>query len=186
MTISNDPTIRDLTDRRNGRAKTIEKTSSQVGISAFGLNGPELPINYKFDWYNRVRRMRTDPTIALIRDLVLGPIISAGWSVGHKSSAPKGAVELITDKFLNLRNYIVEHTITGLMDFGWQTFEKVWSIDDDGDAVLDKVKPLLQDTTKILVNKKTGEYAGIVQNTKFTGDSSKFETKTINGFRPSP
>lgn len=176
-TISNDPTISDVTDKRNGRPKTSERSGSQLGIVRFGMNRPELPTNYKSNWFNTVRSMRIDPTIALIRDLVVGPIVSAGWSVAHKPNAPAGAVDLITNKFLNLRDYIVRNTVVGLMDFGWQSFEKIWAIDDDGSAVLDKVKPLLQDITTILVNKNNGEYVGVVQNAHGLG--SDYETKKI-------
>jgi hypothetical protein len=167
MPHTNSPTTRDLADRRNGRAKTSEKTSAQVLVASFGLSRPELTTNYGWDWFAKVRKMRTDPTISLIRDLVLGPILSSEWSVGHTDDAPKGAADLVLKNVSNIRKYLVENALTGLMDFGWQAFEKVWAVDQDGTTIIDKIKPLLQDITQILVDTKTGEYLGIIQTPQF-------------------
>ena len=167
MPHTNSPTTRDLADKRNGRAKTSEKTSAQVIVASFGLSRPELTTNYGWDWFAKVRKMRTDPTISLIRDLIIGPILSSEWSIGHTDDAPAGAVDLIYKNTSNIRKYLIEHALTGLMDFGWQAFEKIWAIDNDGSTIVDKIKPLLQDITQILVDTKTGEYLGIIQNPQF-------------------
>jgi hypothetical protein len=167
MPFDNNPTTRDIANRQNGRPKTSEKTGPQVLVHRFSLGQPKLFWNYSFDWFQKVRTMREDPTISLLRDLVLGPIISSEWSIGHTDKAPKGAVDLVSRNMLSMRRYLVEHTLTGYMDFGWQAFEPVWAIDDDGHAIIDKVKPLLQDITEILVDHKTGEFIGTIQNMMF-------------------
>jgi len=163
----NSPTTKDIADRRNGRAKTSEKSGPQIHIARFGLTNPQLSTNLPWGWYQTVRAMRKDPTISLLRDLVLGPIVASEWSIGHTDAAPQGAVELITKNITNIRSYLVEHTLTGYMDFGWQAFEKVWAIDEDGSAIVDKLKPLLQDITQILVSTKTGEFIGVIQTPQF-------------------
>lgn len=163
MPANNNPTVRDVRDRRNGRPKTRERTGPQIATAQFGLSQPTLATNYSSDWFNKVRVMRKDPTIALVRDLVFGPIIASEWSVGHKPKAPKGAVQLVADNLSDIRNYLVDHSLRGWMDFGWQAFEKVYGINSRGEAVLDKVKPLLQDITKVLVSTNTGEFLGTIQ-----------------------
>jgi len=172
MPHSNNPVTRDIADRRNGRPKTREVSAPQVAISQFGLTEPRL---YKqlvrgtdgTSWYTKVRAMRTDPTISLLRDLVIGPILSSEWSIGHTEQAPDGAVELVTKNVQNIRSYLIENALTGLMDFGWQLFEKVWAIDDNGQAIVDKIKPLLQDITQILVDTRTGEFIGSIQTPQY-------------------
>lgn len=179
MPFDNSPTTSDIPDRRNGRPKTAERTGPQVHINRFGLGQPRLDANYSWDWFTKVRLMREDPTISLLRDLVIGPIISAEWSIGHTDKAPSGAVDLVHRNMTSMRKYLVEHTLTGYMDFGWQAFEKVWSIDDDGSAIIDKIKPLLQDITEILVDSDTGEFIGTIQDQMFT---RKLEIHTVDGY----
>lgn len=164
MPFDNNPTTRDIADRRNGRPKTSEKSGPQVLINRFGLSEPKLYETYPYGWFSKVRAMRKDPTISLLRDLVLGPILSSEWSIGHTDKAPSGAVDLVARNVKSLRSYLVEHTLTGYLDFGWQAFEKIWSIDDDGNAIVDKIKPLLQDITHIVVDTRTGEYIGTIQD----------------------
>lgn len=165
LPFDNNPTILDAADRRNGRPKTREKTGPQVLINRFGIGEPKLWEQYPtIDWFQKVRKMRKDPTISLLRDLVLGPIISSEWSIGHTDKAPDGAVDLVSSNIKSIRKYLVEHTLTGYMDFGWQAFEKVWSIDENGNAIIDKIKPLLQDITHIIVDTPTGEFIGVIQD----------------------
>jgi hypothetical protein len=160
---ANNPVTSDISDRRNGRPRRKETTSPQIFTSQMGLSRPELPKIYPANWYSTVREMRKDPTISLIRDLVISPILSSEWSVGHKSNAPNGAVAFIQDNIFDFREYILEHSLNGILDFGWQVFEKVWIVNDKSEVVPDKIKPLLQDITQILVNKNTGEYLGTIQ-----------------------
>ena len=175
MAFDNNPTTSDIADRRNGRAKTRERTGPQVLVARFGTGEPRLIRKFPTsDWLTKVRAMRTDPTISLLRDLVLGPILASEWSIGHLDNAPTGAVDLVAKNIKSIRSYLVEHTLTGYMDFGWQTFEKVWAIDDDGNAIIDKLKPLLQDITEILISTKTGEFLGTIQNPQF------FENPEVN------
>jgi len=180
MPQSNNPTTSDvkkLIDGRNGRPKTKDRTAPQVATATFGLTQPELQTSYPTaDWFSKVRTMRKDPTISLVRDLVVGPIVTSEWSIGHTDEAPKGAPEFIGKNINNLRSYLVTHSLTGWMDFGWQVFEKVWAIDENGMTVIDKVKPLLQDITRILVNTDTGEYLGTLQ---LPIHGKKFESRII-------
>jgi len=160
---SNNPVTRDIRNRKNQAPKFNEKTPPQVASATFGLTQPRLATLYPSGWFTKVREMRKDPTISLVRDLVLGPIVSSEWSVGHTKEAPEGSVEFITKTINNLRTYLVTNALTGWMDFGWQAFEKIWVVDDEGMVTVDKLKPLLQDITHILVDVKTGEYRGTIQ-----------------------
>jgi hypothetical protein len=161
---ANNPSTSDISDRRNGKPRRRETTPPQVFVSQMGLIRPELPKVYPDGWYRLVRKMRIDPTIALIRELVISPILASEWSIGHTVKAPTGAVEFIQENIFDERRYILEHALNGILDFGWQAFEKVWTINDKSEAVIDKIKPLLQDITRILVNKHNGEYIGTIQS----------------------
>lgn len=111
-----------------------------------------LPPSNSADWFKKVREMRLDPTLSLARDLVIAPVLAAEWSIESKEDAPEGAVEYIQEQLMNLRHNLLSHTFNGWMDFGWQPFEKVLEI-VDGQVVIKKLKPLLQDFTTIDVDK---------------------------------
>lgn len=112
-------------------------------------------------WNKKVRKMRRDPTISLARRLLAAPILSAEWSYEALDTAPEGSVDLIKSAFEKHRSHLLRHVIRGWMDFGWQSFEKVWKI-EEGAAVIRKFKPLLQDDTEIKVDKH-GAYVGLKQ-----------------------
>jgi hypothetical protein len=140
-----------------------EKTLSQVIIRADETTGALPNTNIPQAWYKLVREMRRDPTIALARELVLAPLLAAQWSFEATEDAPEGAVELLEDVFLHQRIRLLRHTMRGFLDFGWQGFEKVWKVRDDGKAVISKFKPLLQDITEIQVD-TAGKIIGLLQD----------------------
>jgi hypothetical protein len=108
--------------------------------------------------------MRFDPTIRLARDLAMAPVLASQWSVEATDDAPPGALTFIDAQIKPLRLHILRTAMTGCIDFGWQAFEKVFEIGRDGLYAIRKLKPLLQDITEILVDEKTGAFAGLRQS----------------------
>ncbi len=120
-----------------------------------------LPISGQSSgWYATVRAMRKDPTISMVRQLVIAPVIAAPWNFVAKEGAPKEAAEFIRKQLEEIRTYLIRTTMFGCIDFGYQAFEKVFDY-EDGKIVLRKMKAFIPDYLDILVNVETGSYAGL-------------------------
>lgn len=111
-------------------------------------------------WYEKVRVMRKHPTISMARKLVIAPALAAQWSVEQEDDAPEGAKELIEEMMLPARLRLMQTAMLGVIDFGWQPFEKVFNKNSQGQVLVTKFKPLLQDITEIYVKEKTGAFDG--------------------------
>lgn len=112
--------------------------------------------------YATYREMLNDPTIALCQAAAAAPIRSAGWSVEADDDAPEEAVSLITDIFESHRPWILAQAVRSIY-YGWQGFEKVWSIDEGGYTIITQFKPLLPDWTEITVD-EYGTMTGMRQH----------------------
>ncbi|MCC5829029.1 MAG: hypothetical protein JJU36_06230 [Phycisphaeraceae bacterium] len=117
--------------------------------------------------YTEYRRMLADPTLALARASVMGPILSAGWAVEARTDAPGGAEAMIRRQLDPIRTLVLRDCLRA-MDYGWAGFEKVWSTGRDPatgrpELRLARVKPLLADITRIMVEKDNGRFAGFLQ-----------------------
>ena len=144
-----------------------ELTPPQILIgsysSGFAQNVLPRTRNQPWGWYRKARQMRKDPTIALARLLSLAPVLVAKWSYEAKPDAPEGAKGLISEQFDPLKTHVLKAGFNGCTDFGWQGFEKIISVNEDGTTYLKKLKPLLQDITDILVDRPTGAFIGLRQ-----------------------
>lgn len=118
---------------------------------------PSLPAT--FETY---RRMRRDPTISLALTIGMAPILAAEWTIEAKDDAPEGAEDLINDCLVEQREPFLDAALRGCFSFGWQPFEKIFEA-EEGQIILKKLKPLLQDITEIIVTKDTGAFAGFKQ-----------------------
>jgi hypothetical protein len=143
------------------KRKGKELTPPQVLTLLF--EGQELPKQAGTTGYAKIREMRRDPTIALARWLTVAPILESEWSVDANEDAPEGAKEFIAKAILPHQNHLMRTGLYGCIDFGWQSYEKVWGMNRDGMFVVQKFKPLLHDITKILVDVATGSYEGLRQ-----------------------
>ena len=143
-----------------------ERTKSQVpGASSVflfadvGALSIELPASYA-----TYRTIRRDPTIALARTLAAAPILIGGWTVEADDDVPDERKDLIADWVFPMRDHIMETALLfGHVDFGWQSYEKIFEY-KDGRIVLKKLKPLLPDITQIMVASSTGAFAGLYQS----------------------
>lgn len=111
--------------------------------------------------FAQLRTARAYPTIRIAREISVAPIVAGSWSVEEKE-APEGAADFIEDLFLTKRTQIIERIVKGEIDFGHQTFENVFGINDDGQVTLVKLKPLLQDITRMLID-GFGNHIGVEQ-----------------------
>lgn len=140
-----------------------ELTGAQVTCVTWGDNELPRPKDQPHTFYAKVREMRKDPTVALARALSIAPILAAQWSYEQENDAPVGAQEFISRMLAPLRFHILRSSFFGCIDFGWQAYEKIFEIREDGMCYLRKLKPLLQDITDILVDVDTGAFIGVKQ-----------------------
>lgn len=147
--------------------KSTEQTPPQ--IVAYGTNkvttdqGAISNPNLTYGWYKKVRTMRRDPTINLIRLLVQAPVLASTWSYEETEDAPEGAADFIKSNMNELKFELLRTSLMGCLDFGWQGYEKVLRLGKDGNAYIHKLKPLLQDITEIRIDEDNGSYDGLKQ-----------------------
>lgn len=138
-------------------------SGSQNGIVTLGQKWKDANLLH----FNKVRTMRRHPTIKIVRLLSCACMALAKWSVEQKNDCVDGATEVVQD-IVDMQSHIQCSALPGVFDFGWQAYEKILQFDlDCGRTKLRKLKPLLQDQTKIMVDKNTGAYAGVQNLTKF-------------------
>lgn len=151
----------------NSTTTTSQATGSQVLTGRVDFDGKltkDMPVSYK-DY----RKIRKDPTINLIRSIVMAPIVSLSWSYEHEEDTPEEAIRLVTEIMNGQKSHIIRTALAGGIDYGWQPYEKLFYVDDEG-FTRGKLKPLLQDLTDILVDENTGAFVGFGQdiNSKIT------------------
>lgn len=117
--------------------------------------------------FAKVRTMRRHPTVKIVRLLSCACMALAKWSVETKNDCVDGATEVVQD-VVDMQSHIQATALPGVFDFGWQAYEKVLQFDlECGRTKLRKLKPLLQDQTRIMVDRNTGSYAGVQNLNKF-------------------
>lgn len=128
-----------------------ERSIEQV-LTTTAVDG-ELGVKYtQSNWPRRVREMRNDETVGYLRDMLVAPLLSADWSVVSDAPRYKVAEQRIIDSVMPIRMRFLRDAIRGILDFGWQPYEVVRGFDRNGYVKLVKMKALLQDISKILVD----------------------------------
>jgi hypothetical protein len=173
------------TTKRNARL-TTETTGRQqrfrYGVATSLFESPGLgpaPAGA----YDTYRQMLEDPTVALARMVVMAPILAGAWSYDAPPETPAEWVALIRGNLGDLRGQIVKECLRAL-DFGWQACELVYGADPRIPRMRDeaaqglalarpgrpgptdlvrlvKVKPLLQDISRLRIDPATGAVVGI-------------------------
>jgi hypothetical protein len=118
--------------------------------------------------YDTYRQMDACATLAQAKAVLTGPIFSSPWSANGDEGVPQDRIDFVRDTIIPMRDMILPELLRGLSS-GWRPFEKVWAA-SDGMFVIDKLKPLLPDLTKILVVEKTGAFAGVRQGSEGSED----------------
>ena len=159
-----------LVEQTRGQVSVFGSTLRQQAQGLVGVRYAPLlkDLSSSSSWhFRKIREMRKHPTIKLARMLSVSAMAAAGWSIIVEDDAPEGAKKLINDSLLDKQHQFMSSALRGCFDFGWQPYEKVLSFNLDekgqGQIQLRKLKPLLQDQTIIVVETKTGEFAGFKQ-----------------------
>jgi len=139
--------------------------------------GPQVVIKRRYEGsnyvgpisYRKIREMRRDPVISLIRTMLFSGVLSGEWSteIDHeREDLDRDTLEeirdFIHDQMGTHRLSILRTGILGCFDFGWQGYEKIFDLDETRLLyTLKKLKPLLQDMTCILTDDLTGSLNGL-------------------------
>lgn len=110
---------------------------------------------------DKIRKIRRDPTIKMMRDIILAPVVHTEWTIIANEKAPSDAKEFVESVFMPLRLHFLQTSFSGCIDFGWTPYEKVLQ-EKNGQIVYAKFKQLLQDYTYILIYLDTGDFGGFV------------------------
>lgn len=124
--------------------------------------------------YELYREIAKDPTVVLALSIVKDPVIDNSWSfVCTDKTVPSEVLEVTKEVFNPLISKLVDDSL-GALEIGFAPFEIVWS-----DKVFNKVtylvplkfKPLSQDRTTVLINKR-GQIKGL-ENIDSTGKKKR-------------
>lgn len=117
----------------------------------------------------KLRQMRRDPVIALVRFMFFAGIIQGEWSFEGEDEEQ---IAFIESQMLPIRRHILSTGALGCFDFGWQPYEKIFDVDQMALKInnerqppryfnsLRKLKPLIQDDTAIEEDFDTGAFLG--------------------------
>lgn len=140
--------------QQQGLGTALGMTSSLTSL--YTETGDTPPGNYK-----TYRKMRGNPTTALARMAAGAPIKASTYAVEMIDGAKDEWREFISEQLEGIWPLLIRNMLFAL-DYGWQSFEKVWG-EHDGKWIYTKIKPLMPDVTKIIIDPKTGVFGGIRQ-----------------------
>jgi hypothetical protein len=140
------------------------RTQPQVHQSPSPADGDlPKPAQLGDAFYHKAREIRRDPTVRLVRELSMAPILTAEWEFETRPDAPRGAQELVQELMTEMRLPLLRSSLCGQCDYGWQPYEVVADQRSDGVSA-PRLKPLLQDLTAVLVNAADGSFFGLRQD----------------------
>jgi hypothetical protein len=141
----------------------VETTPQQSHDAVQWDNALNYPRKQGVEWYKRARQIRRDPTVKLVREFAVAPLMASPWSYEEQPGAPEGSAEFVKSQIDKHRLKLLRTSVFGCIDYGWQSFEKVWKDCPDGSWGYAYFKPLLPDITQILVDPSNGRFAGLRQ-----------------------
>jgi hypothetical protein len=147
------------------------KTTAQV-IVDYSTNELDAPSVASFE---KFRKMRRDPTIGLVRKYSVAPTLASTWSFEGEDEDQVALVKQILEP---MRTHLLRTALFAERDFGWKAYEKVFAIRDvtfpsgmiDKSQVLDQVKPLKNDITRVRYEKESGRFMGLATENIYTGE----------------
>lgn len=122
--------------------------------------------------YENYRKMRTDPTIALARAVALGPIEQAEHTWEADDDVPDEVVDFVAAHMDRFWQPLVADMLRAV-DYGWQSFELVWDLEEDA-QIFTKIKALLPELTVIVIDPATGELLGVRQSEEVNLGEGKY------------
>jgi len=138
-------------------SSTARSGCNLAGFSTTGVPGFGPPDAGTFDTY---RRISSHPTVALVMRIVTAPVVANTWGWAKRPGVPAKWVDFVRGMLDPFRTSVLNDGLRALV-YGFAAFEKVWETDGK-QIVLKKLKPLLPDITKILVDAH-GNFAGFRQ-----------------------
>ena len=141
------------------------RTSAQVVVDEVTGELDFSPWTTTFT-FEKSRRMRLDPTLQMARLYSVAPILAASWTV---EGDEEEHVKLIKDQLMPLRTHLLSTYLFSEIDFGWKCYEKIFAIDEQGNTVIQEVKPLKCDDTRVRYDKTTGAFKGLRTTDLYTG-----------------
>ena len=139
------------------------KSPPQVSTIVSPMDGDmPRPAGIGVDFYRKARRIRRDPTIRMIRELSIAPILMAEWEYEADDDCPPEIKQFVEATMSRMRLTLLRTTLCGQCDYGWQPYEIISDVTPEG-WVAPRLKPLLQDMTNILVNAADGSFFGLRQ-----------------------
>lgn len=141
------------------------RTSAQVIVDEVTGELDFTPWTTTFT-FEKSRRMRLDPTLQMARLYSVAPILAASWTV---EGDEEEHIKLIKDQLLPLRTHLLSTYLFSEIDFGWKCYEKIFAIDEQGTTVIQEVKPLKCDDTRVRYDKNTGAFKGLRTSDLYTG-----------------
>jgi len=148
--------------KSNVKIKDTERTGYQ-GLASYNLDEINFigKTNRSYEVY---RIMRRHPTIAIARACATAPILASKWSVEADDGVSDDYVKFIDEQISSIWDAYIKNSIFSL-DYGFQVFEKIFAVNEDTGLIgIGKIKPLMPDLTKFVVDKKTGELKGVRNN----------------------
>ncbi len=112
--------------------------------------------------YSSYRLMRSQPTIALARSMVMSLALTSQWVLEVKPGTPEAWVRYARDNIQNRARCVKKDALRAL-DNGWSPFELLWNYDTEMSKwTISKHKSLTVDQTDILEDEK-GNFTGLRQ-----------------------
>ena len=145
--------------RKDPHRKTTEITPPQQGNAPY-FDSRSYPTTAYYVSPQRIREIKKDATVRLVRQAVAAPMIHTPWTFKSNEKAPSEAKEFIEGVFKHTRDWLLQGSIYGALDFGWMPYELVYQPTKNGQITITKFKQLLQDYTWILIYVDTGDFAG--------------------------
>jgi hypothetical protein len=140
----------------------LERTPPQVHTS-IAYDGELTRPSVGTLTYQKIRQIRIDPTVKMVRQFAVAPIVAGKWVIEAEDDAPEGAKEFIEKEITRHRLDLITQGMYGQIDYGWIAFERVIEDLPTGEWGIKWLKPLLHDITTILVDAGTGAYIGVRQ-----------------------
>lgn len=113
--------------------------------------------------YTTYRRMRCNPTIAIARAALFAPAKANAWTYEAQDGVPDERVQFVQEQFDHLKPRLIQDVLRAV-EYGWQPFERVYSVDDEGRYVYSRAKALLPDESEPIVDDKTLHLIGVDNN----------------------
>lgn len=144
--------------------QTGPQKSGSTSYSLSGLPGFSPAPAPDYDTY---RKVSAHPTVALVKSIVVSPVIGNTWNyVKRDDAVPDEMVEAVRMVFDPIHNDLVRDCMKAL-EMGWSPFEVIWKNAKDLSVIV-RCKPLIPDNTSPVVDEH-GNLEGLINKSPHIG-----------------